>query len=688
MRVRASSVSSATSSRGSITGRAVATIAFLAAAYLPSAATLRAADRSDIDVVPGSRTMSPEEKALAPDAAIGAEHGVIILDEQVLDESSGTDTLEKRHLRAKIHSAEARSLADIEIPMGPGTASLKKWWAMAILPDGTVRELDRAALQRQEVVRGGGYTMTALKAVIPGVVPGSVVDVGWHLWNPWLTGFQRIELQREWPVRELRFSWIPSPFGRQPSYHVSRPRDQMVEVTSDRHGILVVGHNLSAAVEEPWMPPRQNSFAAMTVYYRDSRTDAKDFWKLEAQRIERQVGEHCRDRGLAGLIASMNLPAGGDLDARLRAAYQWIETHLASKVLMSAEDAEAAADDDKPARAAPWVQGLLAGQQVSDWNLQVLFVCVARGLGAEANLAMGVDRRQRLFDTSLLTSRQFGLPLGVVRPAGAPIASATIVDNGLGLPYGDVAWWFTGTNAFLADPRAPGPVKVRVSDAKANLSETAVRMAFEPASGDAKVSWTRTGHGQHGLEERLQLRRADPAKRQEWLDDACGNSAYFEVGRAAAPGLDEPASPFHMECEGRMPATNIAPDLASYSFHIVGPWLERLPDLPPDKRTQPLLFEFARTETATFDIPVPPGFEPGTDENSIVAIPSSFGDYRLTITLGENAYRVERRLTVTAIGIPPQEYDDLREFLAAVGRADRTRLVFRHAAEANPVEGP
>jgi hypothetical protein len=60
-----------------------------------------------------------------------------------------------------------------------------------------------------------------------------------------------------------------------------------------------------------------------------------------------------------------------------------------------------------------------------------------------------------------------------------------------------------------------------------------------------------------------------------------------------------------------------------------------------------------------------------------VAIPSPFGSYRLTVMPGEGGYHVERRLTLTAIGVPAQGYDELRGFFAEVERADQTTLSFR-----------
>ena len=52
---------------------------------------LLAADTTAIEIGPGAKAMSAEEKAMAADPAKGSQHGVILVDESVRDESPGTE---------------------------------------------------------------------------------------------------------------------------------------------------------------------------------------------------------------------------------------------------------------------------------------------------------------------------------------------------------------------------------------------------------------------------------------------------------------------------------------------------------------------------------------------------------------------------------------------------------------------
>jgi len=104
----------------------------------------RAAAKTAIEIVPGAKTISPEEKAMIADPARGSEHGIILVDEAIRDESTGTETNLFRHVRAKIFSNEGRRLGDIEIEKDRDRGLLKKWWGFTLLPDGTVLETSRA----------------------------------------------------------------------------------------------------------------------------------------------------------------------------------------------------------------------------------------------------------------------------------------------------------------------------------------------------------------------------------------------------------------------------------------------------------------------------------------------------------------------------------------------------------------
>ncbi len=640
-----------------------------------------APDKTVIEIGPGPRTMSEAEKALAPAAAAGSQHGVILVDETDRDDSGGADYQISRHFRAKVFSNQARGLADVEIPVDRERGVLKKWWGWTLLPDGTVRELKQGELKVQEIARSGGEKLSILKGILPGVVPGSIIDYGWVLRTPGLSDWQRVELQQSWPVREIRYRWTPWQ-GWAASYRLSRAEGLRLQVTRSQRSVLVAGSDLPAAVEEPLMPPKQNSLASVTFYYRSSGDNLKEFWELEAKRMSRRVAEFCKEKPIRTALATMKFPDGADLQAKLKVAYDWIATNVRNMRQRTAEEVEAEAeedaDEDKPSRRT--AAEVLETREGDGRTLDYLFACFARALGAQAEVVMATDRTDHLFDAALLSVHQFDHPLVAARAPGDPDEKVTFVDDGLGLAYGEVAWWVTGAPAFLADPKSPRSVIIRPSDLRLNVSESKTAISFDLEQGTAQVRWTRNGSGQQGLSERLSLRTMNPDERRNRLDELCGTDADMEISKAEAPALEDLRQVFRLECEATMLDAGFRANLSSYSFSFLGPWIGWVPELSAPTRVHPVIFQFPKIDQEVVEVLSPPGFEPA-GAPALTPLDSRFGHHALFVTATPAGYHVERVFSLTALGVPPQEYDALRKFLAEVHRADRTQLEFRRAGE-------
>lgn len=630
-------------------------------------------------VGPGPKEMSEAEKALTPDPAAGSQHGVILLDETERNENLGFDTRVTRHLRAKIFSAEARSLGDIEIPAGRRRGGLKRWWGWTIHPDGTVRELKEAELQEQEVIRRRGRKFVVLKAALPGIVPGSVIDYGYTILDPGYSPWLRVELQRKWPIHELRFRWIPWE-KRGASYLLTRASGLPVQISRDGGSVLVTARRMPAAVEEPWMPPWRDSVAAANLYYLDQRTEPGKYWTRVAGWIDVRRMAFCNEKAIRDAIVSMKIPEGAPLEEKVRRAYDWMAGKLKNTGLLTAEETEAADDEDGKKAGRRTSQEVLAEKGGTDEELKYLFACVASTLGADVRIVLAADRTEHLFDPALLTARQFDAHLVSVRPPGTPDENGAFVDNTVGLPYGEVPWWFTGASAFVTDPEKPRSIKIRPSQPGNNLSETKTRIAFGPGDGTTGIQWSRSATGQNGLIPRLAVRRMAPDEQKKWLDEACGAAADFEVARAEAPDLADLRKGLRLECQGTRIEAPFGAESGSRDFQFVGPWIPEVPELTAPTRVHPVIFPFPRIDRNVIDIEAPSGYEPSPPA-PFAPVDSPYGRYALTVATTPGAFHVERMFALTALGVPAGEYDALRKFLAEVHRADRTRLEFRRMEE-------
>ncbi|MCI0656604.1 MAG: DUF3857 domain-containing protein [Acidobacteria bacterium] len=645
---------------------------------LPAMTASYAAEKTELQIVPGARTMSPEEKALVPDPALGSQHGVLLVDETVRDESAGTESNVSHHIRAKIFSNEARSLGDIEIPFDREDGLLKKWWGFVLLPDGAVLELKQAALREQEVARSRGVRIAVLKASLPGVVPGCIIDYGYVFQERGYYSNTHVDIQQPSPVREFRYRWVPY-IGKAANYYLSHAENLSIETTANQRSVLITAKNLPGVLEEPEMPPERESHASATFYYRDSASKPQDFWDLEAKRLIRRSRTFAKEKPIADLVASMNLPAGADLPKRLKAAYEWLSANIRNSTLLMSEEAEGETPD-KDEKPANWrtVADLIRLKEGTARELDSLFYGVALALGAEANLVLATDRTIHYFDSKLLSSGQFDWTLVAVRAPGDSDDHLTFVDLGSGLPYGEIPWWLTGSRAFMATPGGFKIVVLYPSDPKKSMLQTTAKISFNMEEGTASISWTSNGSGQQGLGTRWSLRSLNPEQRQKELDWLCGASGDFEVSRAEAPTLQDLMASYHLECEATLMNTGLRPELGRYDFSFAGPYVKYLPRFNAPTRTQLVVFDYPYIESLALDIKAPEGFEP-MGVAPITPVESPYGRYALFISTTPEGYHVERMFALVALVIPPKDYEPLRRFLMEVAKADDTALPFKRA---------
>ena len=612
---------------------------------------------------------------MAPDPALGSEHGILLMDETSRDESPGTESNVIRHVRAKIFSNEARSLGDIEIPFDREHGILKKWWGYVLLPDGTSLELKQDQLKEQELVRIRGDRMVMLKASLPGTAPGCVIDYGYQYQERGFYSSFTVDVQQTSPVKEFRYRWSPY-LGRTAAFLLSHGENLGIQVTSNQRSILVTAKDLPAVLDEPQMPPESESHASATFYYRSTASKPEEFWDLEAKRLIRRTRAFAKEKPIADLVASMKLPPG-DLPTRLKAAYGWLSANIRNTSLLMSEEAEAGSQDgnekDESLRTAADV---IRQKEGTGRELDGLFFGVATALGAEAGVVLATNRQNHYFNPKMLAVDQFDWTLIGVKAPGDSDEHLTFVDLGSGLPYGEIPWWLTGSRAFMASPAGDKVVILYPTDPKKSVLQTNARISFNLEEGTASMSWTSEGSGQVGLSSRWRLRGLKPEQRQKELDELCGTSADNEVSRAEAPNLQNLMASFHLECETTLMNTHLSPQLGSYEFGFAGPYITYFPRFSAPTRKQIVIFDYPRIESLNLDVVSPPGFEPA-GAAPVPAVESPYGRYALFISTTPEGYHVQRMFALVALVIPPQEYPALKKFLADVAKADDTVLPFK-----------
>jgi hypothetical protein len=646
-------------------------VAIASTALLAALATLVAAgDTAKFEIVPGPRSMSDAEKAIAPDPAKGAEHGVVLLEETDRNDNLGSFHRLSYHLRAKILSPEGRALADVEIPMEKGGSDLKTWWGRTILPDGSVVELARSDLKTQSVVKSAWGERQMLKAALPGVVPGCVIDYGYVVQSEGIYSMIRFFLQRNWPVKDLRYRWSPSR-SNSAACVTTRVEGKSVNLVRDHGSLLLTAHDLLPVLDEPHMPPKDEVQASATFYYTTSE-NPEEYWDLRAKRVESELKAFVGNgAAIKEALASMDLKPEAALPEKLQAVYAWIAQNVKNTYLRTAEEEEV---DDPLEDEADNAKTVLKTKQGSGRQIDFLFAAMARALGAEASLIYTVDRTERFWNKRLKSFGQFEYTFVGVRAFGEPDASRVIVDPGSGLPYGQVPWEATGTPGLLCTAKGAGQAMIPPTGAAKNREDTHVTVSF---SDDYQLlaKWSRTANGATGMDSRRWLRQLDPAERKKRLEEICRGGGAYDVDASELPGLDDPEAPLQIACDLDMGESSLTEDTGQYRYTVTGPWWPVTPEFPAPRRTHPVVLDFPTVDVLAIDVASPPGFAP-KDPPPPVKLDTPFGIYRFVVAKSETGFHVDRAFALTPLLVMVEDYGALRKFLQDVENADQTSLLF------------
>ena len=644
--------------------------AFGASCVLIGTTALAAGKDTEKPIEPGPSSITAEEAAIQADPSGGAQHGVILVEEALRDERGGRFVF-SYHLRAKILSGEGRKLADLEIPIGKKRSALKSWWGRTILPDGRVLELPESALTEQTVVKWAKGRSGVLKGALQGVEPGAVIDYGFVVQASGYVPVDFVQLEREWPVRNLRYVWRPDQ-RLNASFASSHLEGRKAEVKSGDGKFVVTASDLTPVKDEPYSPPKRELQATVILYY-GTLLGPGAYWALEATQLGLGVIAFSKRPEIQRTVAAMALPEG-DPSVRLQAAYDWVETHFANTDAFSAEELETnATGDEGEAR----MKLVVETRRGTSWQLAYAYAAIAKAIGADAALVYAVDRTEHWWNVNLTTRAQFDYLFVAVRPAGKPDASWTIVQPASGMQYGELPWRATGSTALLCTPEGMKNATLPPVLGPKNKSETRVKLVV--ADDEAiRATWSRTALGASGYEPRRDLRRLDPAERKSRLETLCGGGAG-EVSSASLPGLDEPRSPFRVECEVGGIEANVAEHLDVYPFSLKGAWWPETPELTAATRTFPVIFDYPRLDVVTLDVAAPAGFTAG-DPPAPIDVQTPFGRYQWTATKIEGGFHVERSFALLPLSVKPPEYEALKAFLKQVAAGDRTTLPFRRAS--------
>ncbi len=647
--------------------------------------TVFASKPTALEVGPGPIEISAEERAQQSDSEHGIEHAVIFLEETDRNENVGAAaTIQFYHMRAKVLSPDGRDIANVTIPFK--REELKRWWGKVLLPDGKVLDLPITRLDDQSLVERKGRRLASIsKAVLPGVVPGAVIDYGYEARSPLNFGSPPIDLQRAYLIKRFRYRWEPRNVGSiAASFALTNGAKPLPLHSTVKNGSVVLeGENLSPLIEEPYSPPEWEISGKLLLYYSVlSGEDSKEYWRVIGKNFDELVTSSTRKQSVwKNALGQIPLPANADLLRKLRAVYDWLGYNITNSSLQSNEEEELADESDGEIRRT--TSEILEQRKASSFEFATLFIGFARFLGADAKLVMSVDRRRQYWMRDYMSTGQFSAFLVGLTLPGQAADKPIIVAAGSGLPFGEVPWYYTGVSGAAMTALGAVPVQVLPANADRNVSSTKATLTFSEEDQSMHAAWKRTATGQAGMDERRYLRSLAPDEREKRSAEICGESGQIEVETHETPRLDEPAAPLQLECDAVASDVGPTEEIDSYHFDWTGAWIEPLPTISEEHRVHPVIFPYPRTDSAEVTINAPPGFVPETGLKPSV-ITSQFGRYERNVSIAGNTVVINRTLVLTPLIVNTAAYPELLEFLRQARKHDAERVVFsRSATKAN-----
>lgn len=633
-------------------------------------------------IQPGPTVMSEEEKAIVSDPAKGMEHGVILVEETEQDRQAGVLGRTSFHRRAKVLSNEGRGVADVEIFVYEKEGFIERWWGRTLLPDGTMLETTQGELAVESVVKEGfKHEWRVFKGLLRGVVPGAVIDYGYSVRDQNEFWSMRFPIARSWPVRRVRIRWVPAEpvfFGVTVINTCTlRKAEKLAKGALDHSGknpaFVIEGTDIPAFEAEPASPPLEDIQPAAICYYSLTLPEKGNYWNALGKIEESYIGGLMKDqRPLKDAIDRMRIPKDADLDAKLRAAYDWIGANIKNVDQRTAEEEEGA-KSPKQYRARPVAKILEKGEGDS-FEINYLFLAVARLLGAQASAVLASDRREREWDPRTFSFDQFDAALVAFRIPEDEEEKIVLLDPGGGLPYGQVRWWLAGHPAMIVGEGGMRIHLVPEPPPEEGTSETRVQIDPSGNEGTWLMSWSRTSSGQSGLEERETLRQSGETDRERLLRGMCGEGSY-EVLESQAPTLTEPRAPLRLDCRAQRSIEDASAYAGAFDRGFDGPWFENLPNLTRGRRVHNVVLGHPRTEHTVIELKGPPDHRPASAPPA-VHLQGPFGSYDLEVTAASTGFHVERRLVIARAVVSIGAYEGLRVFLSAVQQADKTTLHF------------
>jgi Domain of Unknown Function with PDB structure (DUF3857)/Transglutaminase-like superfamily len=588
--------------------------------------------------------------------------------------------------RIKILRETGRERADVEISIEPGQ-SLKEINARTIHPDEQIVDFSGKPFEKiLNKTRGVKYTAQAF--TLPDVTVGSIIEYRYVITLP--PGV--VSPISAWPVQgdlftlkeNLRFrayqglvmvptEWTSAIPRSQVSYSYLNQIDLSVPERKQGNLMELELQNVPKFDAEEYMPPEDDFRPVLLFYYGGREMSSPDnFWDEWQKSITLYVDKFIgNSREIQGAAAQA---IGGETDPekKLRRLYSRAQQ---IRNLTFERERTARENKEEHLKRNTTTQEVLQRGYGTSWDVNVTFAALARAAGFEANLLGVSDRKERSFNKVVLWLGQLDSSAVMVNLGGKEL----ILDPGTRFcPFGLLRWSNTATSALKYSKSSGGFITTPLPES--SILHRVAQISLVPdgsLTGEITVSFK----GEDALEHRIDALDEDEAGRRKSLEAEV--KAWLPRDAAVrlqeAQGWDSTGDPLVARFKIEIPnfASVAGKRLLSPAFFF--PTLQKSM-FTSEFRRYPISFPYPFTEEDELNMKLPDGYT--------VEVPPyrrkaglSYAAYEIASVVEDDHLVTKRKLRFDGLQLPPDKYEELRNFFSVVQKGDEGHAVLRPAGQ-------
>lgn len=651
-------------------------------AATPFAALVVCALALSLPLSAGDKTAAPpwlpisnEDLALKDNPASPGAQAMILYREDWTDDSKG-QTVHSEYRRIKIFTHEGAKYADVEIPYLKGYSKIEQISARTISPSGAVTVFHGEILEKT-VVKARGVNFLTKAFTLPDVQAGSIIEYWYQEKADW-RGFTLWDLEDELFIRRERFHLQPytGTFTVEDG-SIGSGVDWVANVRNMKQPTFVNGsweldlESVAASQSEDYMPPRLDRGHWVMFLY--GRPNSNSYWSRYGRSRYGAVEEFISKKNLVRQTVEQTVSPGDPPETKLRKLYSRAQQiHHLRRGETEEERKKQHIEENKN------VEDVLKRGYGSGWDINVLFLALARAAGFDSALVYLAQRGRYRFHRELPDAEQISSHVVWVKTGGKEL----YLDPATSLaPYGFLPWDEADAGGVKLVPNGVEFVNTPATQPSEAVIERVASVGLN-ASGDLEGTLKVSFVGQEAIYMREEALDQDEEHKRERLEKLAAEwlPRGAKLKLDSAQGWEAADQPLIANYSITVPAfAAVTGRRLLFPVSLFG--LPRESAFQYSSRKFAIELPYPYQCVDELALKVPPGYEvesvPGEHSET-----TSFATYGLTSRQEGDTLRERRRFIMSVSSIGLDGYPAVYAFMKKTKGYDQEQAILKHSEHA------